>query len=183
MSQSSQASDRPERRGFLKQFAALVAGALCILPAIGAAGSAVLSPLFRRRDSSRTVKVASLDALPVGGEPKMFPVTATKIDAWTKHESEPIGAVYLRRIDEQTVQALSATCPHAGCFLPYDGKKFDCPCHKSTFQPDGERIDPATCASPRDMDELNVVDDKLAKGEIWVEFQQFHSGTPEKHAK
>jgi glycine/D-amino acid oxidase-like deaminating enzyme/nitrite reductase/ring-hydroxylating ferredoxin subunit len=54
-------------------------------------------------------------------------------------------AVY--RGEDGAVVALSATCPHRGCIVAWNGaeRTWDCPCHGSRFDVDGTRLDgPAT---------------------------------------
>ena len=67
----------------------------------------------------------------------------SRTDAWNKAPQTPIGAVYLRRAGEKTVQALNVVCPHAGCFVDYNpaANGYSCPCHNSTFKAsDGARL-------------------------------------------
>ena len=90
-------------------------------------------------------------------------------------------AVYLRReAGKEEVECLTATCPHAGCFVNYDADSntYRCPCHNSSFTVDGAIIEPSP--SPRPMDSLEC---KLAGQEVLVKFQSFYSGTTEKVAK
>lgn len=54
-------------------------------------------------------------------------------------------AVYRR--EDGAVVELSATCPHRGCIVAWNGAEgtWDCPCHGSRFDVDGARLDgPAT---------------------------------------
>ena len=91
----------------------------------------------------------------------------------------PVGAVYLRRVSDQKVQAFNVVCPHAGCFVDYDasGKSYHCPCHNSRFALDGRIADPKS-PSPRGLDELEV---ELRNGnEIWVRFLNFRAGQKER---
>jgi len=113
----------------------------------------------------------------------MFPIKADRVDAWTKYSKLPIGAVYVRRKPDGEVQAFNATCPHLGCFVNVAGDGFRCPCHDSRFKLDGERVNPESCPSPRNLDELEVDQEKLAKGELWVRYQAFESGKSEKIPK
>jgi cytochrome b6-f complex iron-sulfur subunit len=40
--------------------------------------------------------------------------------------------------DEKGIFAISTVCTHLGCIVSYDsGNGFECPCHGSTFAPDG----------------------------------------------
>jgi len=60
----------------------------------------------------------------------------------------------LQKPGSPEVEALSATCPHAGCFIELEGnaRGFRCPCHNSQFSLDGGILEPSP--SPRVMDSL-----------------------------
>lgn len=139
----------------------------------------LLNPFRRRTRAGDAVRVASLRALPENGEPRRFPVLATRVDAWNRTPDVPVGAVYLRRVSAKEVRALSVTCPHAGCFVDFraDLKHYLCPCHNSTFALDGKVLDPKS-PSPRALDALAV---EIRNGdEIWVEFQNFRPGVKDR---
>ena len=61
------------------------------------------------------------------------------------------GKFYLARLDNGGFLALSRTCTHLGCTVPWvsDEKRFVCPCHSSVFDINGDVIDPP---APRAMD-------------------------------
>lgn len=168
-----------ERRGFIKQ---VLAGALGLVAGLIPAGiglAAFLDPLRRRTQADNTVRVASLDILPNDGIPRKYTVVASMRDAWNKFPQTPIGAVYLRRTGEKSVEAFNVVCPHAGCFVDYSPARSEyyCPCHRSSFALDGSIKTPAS-PSPRGMDSLEV---EIRNGhEIWVKFQNFVSGHSEK---
>jgi Rieske Fe-S protein len=95
--------------------------------------------------------------------------------------AEPIGAVYLRRQPgSETVEALSATCPHAGCFVEIDTQEkcFRCPCHNSRFGIDGSIMPPSP--SPRGMDSLEC---QVGKQGVAVKWQNFYTGVAGKVAR
>ena len=51
--------------------------------------------------------------------------------------------------DHGGVMAVSASCTHQGCLLTLESDELTCPCHGSTFTPEGEPIaGPATRALP-----------------------------------
>jgi len=171
------------RRGFLVQFMALVTGGVATMVPLAAGVFAFLDPLRRRANDNGYTRVATLDSVPDDGIPREFPVLADRTDAWNRYPNEPVGAVYLRRVKgETTVAAYSAICPHAGCFVDYaiEHGAFQCPCHDSKFEPDGARVNPESCPSPRDLDTLKVDEERLADGEVWVEFKNFRAGRSEK---
>jgi Rieske Fe-S protein len=184
MSQSSDTSHAApadsQRRGFLVKSGAVVLGALAgLVPAFS--GLVVfLDPLRRRGNSDSLVRVTTLDSLPDDGIPRQFPVIAERVDAWNR-SLEPVGAVYLRRQPgQEQPECWTATCPHAGCFVDFDttSRSFKCPCHNSSFQIDGQIIQPSP--SPRAMDTLEC---KLQGQEVLVRFENFYTGKTEKVAK
>ncbi|MEX2286364.1 MAG: Rieske 2Fe-2S domain-containing protein [Planctomycetaceae bacterium] len=173
---------QPTRRSFMERvLAILIGGFVTLFPF--AAGLAVFADPLRKkasakgsgRDEDGFLRIsASLDSLQAN-QPERFVVIDDLFDAWNIFPDEPIGAVYLTKTGDTDVRALSATCPHAGCPVGFDreGNLFRCPCHDSSFQPDGEIANPKSPA-PRGMDPLVV---KIKNGtEIWVKFEKFRGG-------
>jgi menaquinol-cytochrome c reductase iron-sulfur subunit len=162
----------------LSQAAAAVFGCVALAGPAVAALVAFLNPLREKSAGGRMVRLAELSALPEDGTPRKFPVIADRNDAWNRFPSEPIGAVFLRRVGKQ-VEAYNVICPHAGCFVTYEAKEniFFCPCHIGRFELNGKRIGSAS-PSPRDLDTLEV---ELRSGnEVWVKFENFQTNTPQK---
>jgi nitrite reductase/ring-hydroxylating ferredoxin subunit len=124
-------------------------------------------------------RLATLDMLPADGSPVTVPVLAERLDAWNRFPAQPIGAVLLRRTPEGKVTALNVRCPHAGCTVVYESakKRLFCPCHAASFDFDGRRLE-ANSQSPRDLDPLDV--EVREGGEIWVRFQHFRTGVPDR---
>ena len=84
-----------------------------------------------------------------------FPSSPNTVDAWNRSQ-EPIGAVYLRRQPgQEKLECLTATCPHAGCFVAYDRHDghVQVPLPQQPFAVDGAIIEPSP--SPRAMDTLD----------------------------
>ena len=163
------------RRSFLKAMGAVLAGAVAMLPPAIAGAATLFDPLRRREREATSIRVASLSAIPEGALPRRVTVSSDQVDAWTRYETTPVGAIYLRREGDR-VQALNVVCPHAGCSvnLAAAGTHFACPCHRSRFALDGTRVEgPA----PRGLDELEA---EVRDGEVWVRFQNFRPGTEEK---
>jgi len=171
--------DRAGRRNFLVELLALACGGLATLAPIGAGLWAFLDPLRRTGARAAFLRVTELSAIPDDGVPRQFAVIAERNDAWTGFAAEPVGAVYLRRTRGSTaVEALSATCPHAGCFVEIEsaGKCFRCPCHNSEFTLEGAIVAPSP--SPRPMDALEC---RVAQsGEVEVKWEKFRAGVAEK---
>lgn len=77
--------------------------------------------------------------------------TATSIDAGVTTDFQPgtvkaipQGQFYLACLDDGSFIALSRTCTHLGCSVPWNAseKKFICPCHGSTFDTAGSVLTP-----------------------------------------
>jgi len=171
--------DQPERREFMTKAAAVAIGGVCTLVPAVAGIVTVLDPLRRKSALGGPLMVTTLEALPNDGKPRRFQIIADREDAWNKFPNTPIGAVYLRRVNETTVEALNVTCPHAGCPVEYkaDSHSFLCPCHDSTFKVDGSLADTKS-PSPRGLDTLAV---EIRNGsEVWVTFQNFEAGKAKK---
>ena len=146
--------------------------------------------------------VTTMDSLSNDGLPRRFEVIANKFDAWNFVPDQPIGAIYLSKQDASpeggqvfvdadgkkwSVVAFHATCPHAGCSVSYEqaASAFLCPCHNSSFNVDGTKRDAEGShnPSPRPLDRLDINGEKLAKGEVWVEFFDFYTGRANKIRK
>jgi Rieske Fe-S protein len=139
-----------------------------------------LSPIWKQKEGGSgskfpLLRVGTIDSIPADGTPIAVPVMADKVDAWTREANQPIGSVFLRRKGDR-VECFNAICPHAGCMVAFSAERnlFQCPCHTSSFETDGGRILPSP--SPRDMDKLEVDDEKLKTGEVWVAFANFYPG-------
>jgi menaquinol-cytochrome c reductase iron-sulfur subunit len=177
---STPPADPPDgdRRGFLtKALCCGLGGVAAAIPAAAGLG-VLLDPLSRKSDASGTLaRIATLDSLPIGDKPQLFPVIATRVDAWNR-TTAPVGAVYVRRTGEKTLQVFHTTCPHAGCAVEFREEKqgYFCPCHDSTFSLEGRRSEQSPAA--RDLDELEY--EIRENGEIWVRFQNYLTGHKEK---
>lgn len=177
--QTKSVSAQPERREFLKKSAAVLLGAAGLTVPIGAGVATFLDPLRRETGGGGFLFVTSLNALRPDGVPRRFPVIADKSDIWNKFPNVPIGAVYLRRLPDDKVEALNVICPHAGCPVEFrpSTNLFLCPCHDSSFALDGAIASPGS-PSPRGLDTLEV--EVRNRSEVWVKFQNFRAATPQK---
>lgn len=169
------------RRSFLSSVLAVVIGGVITLVPLVAGTLFFLDPLIRRKHKSATegdgfIPVAELDDLPEDGTPRMFTVVADKVDAWNRFPKQPIGTVYLRKVAPDQVLALNSTCPHLGCTVDFKsaGGMFFCPCHTSSFDLDGKKLNEIP---PRPMDSLET---KLVGNEVWVKYQDFRGAVSEK---
>ncbi len=181
----SASKEEPARRDFLQKAGSIVlGGAMVAAPA--AVGLRVVScPLFGGKVNGVLARLTTLDSIVAGGPPQAFKVMADKTDAWTTYKNLPLGLVYAQRDKEGALTVFSASCPHAGCAVEYrntqGGEQYYCPCHESKFNLDGS-LSPDNTQAPRGLDTLEVDEEKLATGEVWVRFRKFKAGVPEKKA-
>ena len=141
-----------------------------------------LRPEVRRKllpggsDAEGYFKVSSVENLEED-VPQAFTILADRKDAWNRYPQEPIGTVFLLRKGKDVV-ALNSRCPHAGCDVDFQPAKqgFVCPCHDSLFSTQGVRQ--GASPSPRDLDVLQVRVE--GEGQVWVRFQNYKTGRPDK---
>jgi cytochrome b6-f complex iron-sulfur subunit len=118
----------PARRSFLAR-AWYVLGGLACLQFLWI-GFDLLRPR-RRRPSSRQ----GGDLVVAGPVERFAPGSVTAF---------PAGRFYLSRLADGGFLALSRTCTHLGCTVPWleDEQRFACPCHASVFDITGEVLGP-----------------------------------------
>ncbi len=167
------ADPKTDRRHALKTMAGVAGAVGCGALAVPAVRF-VVSPALGGAGAGKWIKTVSLDAL-AEGEPKRIALVADRRDAWTLEKDVELGAAWLLRKGDG-VTAWSTVCPHLGCAVDRaaNGPGFYCPCHDSSFGPDGERL---SGPSPRGLDTLAT---KVEDGVVHVDFQRFRQGTPEK---
>jgi cytochrome b6-f complex iron-sulfur subunit/menaquinol-cytochrome c reductase iron-sulfur subunit len=161
------------RRDALKTLAA-VGGAIGCASLAVPVGRYMLAPTSAGGGGGRWIKTVPVESL-ADGEPKRVSLVADRRDAWTLEKQVELGAVWLEKRADG-VHAWSTVCPHLGCAVGRldTGPGFYCPCHDSSFDPDGNRL---TGPSPRALDALAT---RVEDGFVMVEFQRFRQGTPEK---
>ena len=114
-----------------------------------------LSFMNSRKERNRPAKTASI--VTAGAIEQFTPATVTAI---------PQGQLYLACLADGSFLALSRTCTHLGCSVPWDEEKnqFVCPCHGSTFSLDGEVL---TAPAPRPLDYYPVrIENGIVKVDI-----------------
>ncbi|MBI3463102.1 MAG: hypothetical protein HY000_08605 [Planctomycetes bacterium] len=86
---SSAGRDAPaadlERRGFLTRLGAVLCGGFVGLAPLASGLFVFLDPLRRKSKQGRSIRVATVDALPDDGTPAQFPVIADRTDAWNRY--------------------------------------------------------------------------------------------------
>lgn len=174
-----------DRRSFTVRMSAGIIGALVAVAPLFAGLRMFLDPITRRKkqaegegEASEMVRIASLAAMPEIGKVYRFPVITVREDKWNKYPPAPIGAVYIRRTSAtEDPKAFTSICPHLGCSVNFQEGQYLCPCHNSAWTIDGQRLNPESCPSPRDLDELKV---DVRDGEIYVAYKRFRGGIEDK---
>lgn len=168
--------DQLVRRAFIVEAAACVVGAITAIVPGAVAVIYFLTPLLKKKQAAADDgfrMVGTTGNLKAGGAPQFFQVFGVKKDAWTTYPSTSLGAVYVRKETDGTLNCLNARCTHLGCTIQYQPGKNDffCPCHASSFSVEGER---SNQIPPRNMDQLQV--EIRNNDEVWVKFQNFRAG-------
>jgi menaquinol-cytochrome c reductase iron-sulfur subunit len=139
----------------------------------------LIDPLSRGNTTKKRHRLLKLSDLEIGVPRKMV-ITDQRIDAWTRYPEGPIGSVWLRRRDENNVDAFTAICPHLGCPLNFVAadQQFHCPCHEAFYAADGSII---SGPQQRGLDHLDVEIETVSKDEwVSVVFEQFEPGISER---
>lgn len=167
------------RREFVEKAGSICAGCALVGIPVAAGVGVVVDPVRLPPGDAKFLKVAQLDAIPEDGSPAKFVVKKDKIDAWSRFPDRVIGAVYLRRLPKNRIQAFNVVCPHLGCAIEYRDEEHDyfCPCHNSAFAlEDGAQGEGSPSARPLDSLEAEIRNEN----EVWVKFQNFVMGIEEK---
>jgi Rieske Fe-S protein len=167
-----------ERRSFLKwaiHGMGALFGAILGIPAVAYLIDARNRPA-REGDFKTVARLSDLQP----NVPKQAAITDIRTDAWTLHPNDVVGRVWLIRRDNDEVDAFTTICPHLGCSINCDGKRFICPCHGGTFHLSGERFSKEELQkenpAPRSMDKLEVQRDPANPELIQVKYQNFIPG-------
>lgn len=159
------------RRRFLKWLLGILAAVNGLVAGIPFLRSLAGPPPAARKD--RWLKVASVNSLPEG-EPVDIRFMAEPEDAYI--HATVLRSVWVVRHPSDGITVFSPICPHLGCYYQFSrqSNQFECPCHGSLFSLDGKVLGgPA----PRPLD---VLQSKIENGDLYVVWERFKVGTPEK---
>lgn len=151
-----------ERRGFL------VGSILGMMGAITAAlGFPALGYLFvppRERKSNSWIEAADITKLGLN-EPQQVVFERVRRDGWKTVTEKSVAWVV--KTDEEKVVAFSPVCTHLGCAVSWNagGKTFACPCHTSSFSPEGKVLE-GPAPRPLDRFDVRVAEGKVMLGEV-----------------
>lgn len=87
----------------------------------------------------------------------------------------PAGQFYISHIEDVGLLAIWHRCTHLGCTVPWqqDEGQFNCPCHSSFFDPNGE-VTGGPAPRPLDLFPLEIVDGEvIVDTSRTIERQQF----------
>jgi len=166
------------RRRFLAYIGTAIAGFLAAVLAVPVLGS-FISPALARKTQAPWAKLGPVDAF-VPGQPRAVPFYLVRKDGWVETREPKV--VWVVRREGEEFSCFNARCTHLGCIVDWNdsgmagkmGWNFYSPCHGGVFDIEGRVI---TGPPPRPLDALNY---KVEKGELWVDYQDFRLGIPEK---
>jgi len=126
------------RRKFMEVGIYTITGAISVVSGIALARFAVGPSL--RPEKSKWIQVDLDDS--GGGNPDFSRVVLEyeKKDGWLTAGAKSLA--YVKRVKEDEVIAISATCTHLGCIVTWDDEQqiFKCPCHDGRYNPEGQVI-------------------------------------------
>jgi ubiquinol-cytochrome c reductase cytochrome b subunit len=163
--------DETTRRSFMKMMIGGLSTLITLALGIPLIGNLV-GPSFQRRRLS-WIKVGDIRLLPVG-EPKNIDFSFDTIDAYLRETV--MRSIWIIKRSPMEISIYSPICPHLGCHYDWNpqSKTFICPCHGSVYSIDGKVLGgPA----PRPLDTLPF---KVEKGMLYVQWEEFKVGVPEK---
>jgi menaquinol-cytochrome c reductase iron-sulfur subunit len=161
------------RRRFLK----LMIGALSALASLAVAIpliGTVIGPSFRPK-RLKWIKVGDISSSALN-QPANLKFSYKTEDAYIRETVTH--SVWVIKHSSSRVTAFSPICPHLGCHYDWHPtqNEFICPCHGSVYSIDGKVLGgPA----PRSLDTLPT---KSEGGELFVEWETFEVGIPQKIA-
>jgi cytochrome b6-f complex iron-sulfur subunit len=134
-SQIKKSETEPTRRSFLNTLW-IILGGVALAEFVAVAFAFLRPSKFKARGVNR-------DSIIVAGAVERF--TPNSVTAFVR------GKFYLARLEDGGFLALSSTCTHLGCAVPWVEKemKFACPCHGSAFDITGNVI---AAPAPRPLD-------------------------------
>lgn len=163
--------DVTTRRGFLKLAVGAITAVGAAVLAIPLVGSLV-GPSLQRKER-HFAHVADLATLPVG-QPTSVNYSDQTTEAYIRETTTR--SVWVIKHSPSEVTVYSPICPHLGCRYNWDqqSQQFVCPCHGSVFALDGKVL---AGPSPRPLDTLPI---EIRNGELFVEWERFELGIPQK---
>ncbi len=166
----TEAGDRSRRR-FLELVIGIFTSLIGFAVAVPFLGSIIGSSYRKRKEI--LAKAASLAGLPVG-RPIDIAYEEMTSDGFLR--SSAVRHVWVVKTSETEATVFSPICPHLGCRYDWDpsASLFKCPCHASVFRLNGTVV---SGPAPRPLDTLPA---EIREGQIYVGWEQFKVGVPQK---
>jgi menaquinol-cytochrome c reductase iron-sulfur subunit len=160
------------RRSFLGALLGLASASVGVLLAIPVLRY-IFYPLTANADESDWAEAGSVASFSNVQAPLSCTLNLKQRDGWREIDSQPV--VYIVKSGVQ-IKALSAICPHLGCFVPWNPgrNEFVCPCHGGTFSADGAHLS----GPPRRS--LDSLETKVTGDKLMVKYQYFRPDVPYK---
>lgn len=151
-----------KRRGFL--ISSIVGMMGTISAALGVPALGYLFVPARERKQQAWIEAADVTKL-VANQPEQIIFNRVRRDGW-KVVTEKTAAWVVKTGEEQVV-AFSPVCTHLGCAVSWNSgdKTFACPCHTSSFSPEGKVLE-GPAPRPLDRFDVRVADGKVLLGEV-----------------
>lgn len=161
------------RRRFLELMIGVLSALVTSVVAIPFIGS-VIGPSFRTK-KLKWVKVGDISSWALN-KPANLKFSYKTEDAYIRETVTR--SVWVIKHSSSRVTAFSPICPHLGCHYDWHPtqNEFICPCHGSVYSIDGKVLGGP---SPRSLDTLPT---KSEGGELFVEWETFKVGIPQKIA-
>jgi Rieske Fe-S protein len=132
------------RRTFVER--AIYAIGAAITAVIGAPAVTYLLSSPKSGATGNLIEVADLASMETG-KPQEVVFHRIRVDAWKKTKEKT--TAWVVKTGDDSAVAFSPGCPHLGCIYRWEGETFVCPCHTSTFAPDGRVL---SGPAPRGLD-------------------------------
>ena len=158
-----------QKRNFIKGLTGALLGFITIFSALPFIS--YLIPATNEVGEDKFVKVPNFRDVPVGKPTKM---TFEDMDRQAFITSKAVYDIWVVKHGPDKASVFSPLCTHLNCRYNWLNNEFACPCHGSIFGVDGKVLGgPA----PRPLDTLPC---KVMAGELYVNWQLYKAGIPEK---
>ncbi len=161
----------PSRRGFLRLAMGILSACIGLILGIPFV-AALVAPTYRR-SAAPFARVGAVGPLPQESPVSrefQFEATDAFIREAVTHQ------VWIVKHSDTELTVFSPICTHLGCHYNWDPsvQQFICPCHNSRFTLTGKVI---SGPAPRPLDTLPH---KIEQGVLFVKWERFRTGIPEK---
>jgi Rieske Fe-S protein len=126
------------RRKFMEIGIYTITGTIAAVSSVALARFAVGRSFEKKK--SRWIEVELDDNADENGGFDRVVLEYEQKDGWLTTSAKSLA--YVKRVKEDEVIAISATCTHLGCIVTYDeeGNYFKCPCHDGRYDAEGKVI-------------------------------------------